>query len=84
MAEVLTLPAVTENEAEVESCGTVTVAGTLAQVAFELESDTNMPPLPAAAVSVTVPVLDWPLTIVLGLIEILLRAGGGGWERIDR
>jgi hypothetical protein len=76
--ELLTLPAVTVNVAEVEPCGTVTVAGTLAAEVFELESDTDMPPLPAAAVRVTVPLPDWLLTIVLGLTETLLRAGGGG------
>ena len=77
MAE-LTVPAVTVNVAEVDPCGMVTVAGTLAAVEFELESDTVTPPLPAAAVRLTVPVPDWPLTIVLGLTDMLLSAAAGG------
>jgi hypothetical protein len=76
--DVLTLPVLTENVAEVEPAGTVTEDGTLAAVVLELESDTETPPLPAAAVKLTVPVPDWPLTIVLGLTEILLSAGGTG------
>ncbi len=75
---VVTLPVVTENAAEVEPCGTVTDAGTLAAVEFELESDTTTPPEPAAEVRLTVPVPAWPLTIVLGLTETLLSAAGGG------
>ena len=58
--DVVTLPVVTENVAEVEPCGTVTDAGTLAAVEFELESDTTAPPEPAAEVRLTVPVPDWP------------------------
>jgi hypothetical protein len=69
---------VTVNVADVEPAGTVTEDGTLAAVVLELESDTETPPLPAAAVKLTVPVPDWPLTIVLGLTEILLSAGGTG------
>jgi len=76
--EELTVPAVTVNVAEVEPCATVTLAGTLAAVVLELESDTAIPPVPAAPVRVTVPVPDWPLTIVLGLTETLVRAAGGG------
>ena len=68
----------TVNVAEVAPCGTVTVAGTLAAVAFELESDTATPPLPAASVRVTVPEPDRPLTIVLGLTETPLKPAGGG------
>jgi hypothetical protein len=72
------VPAVTVNVAEVEPAGTVTLEGTLAAVALELESDTATPPVPAASVRATVPVPVWPLTIVLGLTEMLLRAAGGG------
>jgi hypothetical protein len=72
------VPVVTENVADVEPCGTVTLEGTLAAVVLELESDTATPPVPAAAVRLTVPVPDWPLTIVLGLTETLLSAAGGG------
>jgi len=79
MAEVaaLTVPAVTVNFAEVAPCATVTLAGTLAAVEFELESDTTAPPEGAAAVIVTVPVAEPPLAIVLGLTETLLNAAAG-------
>jgi hypothetical protein len=66
------------NTVDVEPCGTVTVAGTLAAVVLELERDTATPPVPAASVRLTVPVPDRPLTIVLGLTETLLSATGGG------
>ena len=68
----------TENVAEVEPAGTVTLEGTVAAAVLELDSDTAAPPVPAAAVRVTVPVLVWPLTIVLGLTEMLLSAADGG------
>jgi len=64
--------------AEAEPCGTVTLAGTLAAVVLELESDTTTPPDPAAEVRLTVPVPVRPLTIVLGLTETLLKTTGGG------
>jgi hypothetical protein len=76
---VVTLPAITENVAEVKPCGTVTEAGTLAAAEFELESDTTAPPELAAEVRVTAPVPGWPPTIVLGLTETLLSAGGTGF-----
>ncbi len=76
--ELVTLPAVTVNVVEVEPWGTVTLEGTVAAVVLELESDTTTPPVPAADVRLTVPVPDLPLTIVLGLTEILLKAGDGG------
>jgi hypothetical protein len=77
---------VTENVVEVEPCRTVTLEGTLAAVVLVLESDTSTPPVPAAAVRLTIPVPDWPLTIVLGLTEMLLSAigdltGGGSTVR---
>jgi hypothetical protein len=72
------VPAVTVNVAEVEPCGTVTVERTLAAALLELESKTVTPPAPAAAVRLTVPVPDWPLTSVAGVAEALLRAGAGG------
>ena len=77
MAEVIE-PAVTINTAEAEPCGTVTVVGTEAAVGLEVESETIAPPVPAAEVRVTVPVPDWPPTIVLGLTEMALSAAGGG------
>lgn len=74
----LAVPAVTGNVVELWPCGTVTVAGTPAAEVLELESDTVTPPLPAAEVSVAVPVPDPPLVIVPGLTETLLNAGGAG------
>ena len=74
----LTLPMVTGRVTEVKPCRTVTVVGTLAAAALELESDTIAPPIPAGPVRVTVPVPDWPLTIMPGLTEILLKAAGDG------
>lgn len=74
----LTVLAATGNVAEVEPCGTVTVVGTLAIAALELESDTTAPPIPAGPVRVTIPAPDWPLTMVPGLTEILLKAAGAG------
>jgi len=74
---VVTLPAVTKKVAAVAPCGTATLEGTLAAVVLELDRDTATPPIPAAAVRVTVPLPDWPLTIVLGPM-ILLSADGGG------
>jgi hypothetical protein len=77
--EELTVPAVTVNVTEVEPAGTVTLAGTLtAVVVLELESVTTAPPVPAAAVKLTVPVPVWPLTIVLGLTETPLSAADSG------
>jgi hypothetical protein len=76
--EALTVPAVTVNVAEVAPCATVTLAGTPAAVEFELASDTTAPPAGAAAVSVTVPVPDCPVTIELGLTATLLNAASTG------
>jgi hypothetical protein len=76
--EALTVPALTVNVAVVEPCGTVTLEGTLADALLELERETVAPPVPAAAVRMTVPVPDLPLTIVLGFTETLLNAAGTG------
>ena len=67
------------NVIEFEPCGTVTLEGTVAAVVLELESATETPPVPACAVRLTVPVLDWPLPIALGLTETLLKAGADGF-----
>lgn len=64
--------------AEVWPFATVTKAGTVAAEVFEVESDTEMPPLPAAEVRVTVPVAVPPLAMELALTATLLSAGGGG------
>lgn len=64
--------------ADVDPAATVTLAGTVAALVFELESDTVTPPVPAASVRLTVPVPVRPLIIVVGLTETLLRAAGGG------
>ena len=74
----VTLPAVTENVAEVEPCGTVTDERTFATEEFELESDTTAPPEPAGPERLTVPVADCPLTIVSGLTDVPMSLGGGG------
>lgn len=76
--EALTVPAVMGKVAEVAPAGTVTLAGTEAAAAFELESRTMAPPAGAAAVRLTVPVPFCPLPIVLGLAAILLREAGAG------
>src|SRR6185436_7435081 len=59
---------------------TVTVAGTLAAPGLALDSVTCTPPVGAAAVSVTVPVEDWPPTTLDGLApsDASAAAGGGG------
>ena len=68
----------TVNVAVVAPAATVMLEGTVAAEVLELESDTATPPVPAASVRVIVPVPVWPLTIVFGLTERLLRAAGGG------
>jgi hypothetical protein len=74
----LIVPAVTVKVAEVEPCGTITLDGTVAALVLELNSDTETPPLPAAAVRLIVPVPVALLAIVLGLIETPLSAPGNG------
>ena len=76
------MPAVTVNVAEVcEPCRNWSRStGTLAAMRLELESVTVAPPVPAAAVRLTVPVPVWPLTIVLGLTETLLKRSSRCWR----
>jgi hypothetical protein len=78
MLGVLVLPLLIGKVADIDPCGTVTLAGTVTAVEGEPESDTATPPAPAAEVSVIVPVADWPAAIELGATETLLRAGGVG------
>jgi hypothetical protein len=63
----------------VDPAATVTLAGT--EVAVELsESETNAPPLGAAALSVTVPLDELPPTTLLGLTDTDESAALGGGE----
>ncbi len=71
---MLTLPAVTPKAAEVEPCGTVTVAGTLATAGDALIA-MAAPPLIAADVSVTVQVDPAAGVSDAGLHEIPLKRG---------
>ncbi len=68
--------------AEAAPCGTVTLAGTVTALVFELASDIAAPPIPAAEVNVTVPKADWPPVIVLGVIDMPLSAAGIGLTEI--
>jgi hypothetical protein len=69
------------NCAVVAPDATVTLGGTDATAAFELERVTASPPLRAAIVSVTVPVAPVPPTTLVGLIETddKLGAAGAAW-----
>jgi hypothetical protein len=75
--EAVTAPADTVNVAEVEPCATMTLAGMPTTAVLGSDNQTVTPPNPAADVKVTVAVPECPLTIVLGLTEKVLRAGGG-------
>src|SRR5262245_26042089 len=57
---------------------TVTLAGTLATVALLLESATAAPPVGAAVVNVTVPVLAAPPTTLVGLTVTEDKLGAAG------
>ena len=76
--EAVTLPPFTENVAEVEPCGTVTVEGTGTAVVFELPIDTTAPDEPAEPVSATVTVAVCPLEIVPGATVIPLKPAATG------
>jgi ethanolamine utilization microcompartment shell protein EutL len=71
---VLTLPAVTENVAEVDPCGTVIEAGTVATVGDALNAIVA-PPLNAGEVSATVQVDPAVAVSDVGLHEIPLKEG---------
>jgi hypothetical protein len=76
----VTLAVVTVNEAVVAPAATVTLDGTEAAPAFELESETTAPPDGAALVKVTVPRDVPPPATLVGLSESDASdaAGGGG------
>jgi hypothetical protein len=71
---VLTVPAVAEKVVEVDPCGIVTEAGTFAAAEEELRPMVA-PPLRADEVSATVQVDPTDGVSVVGLHEILLKAG---------
>jgi hypothetical protein len=73
----LTVPAATWNVADFAPCGTVTLAGTLAAAASELESDTTEPPPGAPVVSLTVALPVCPLANEAGLTATLLSSPAG-------
>ena len=64
----------TEKVAEVEPEGTVTLEGTEAAAVLEFDRPMVTPPVPAAAVRVTVPVAGVLLVTEDGLTEMALRA----------
>jgi hypothetical protein len=72
--ELETVLVVTEKAAEVEPAGTVTPGGTVAADVLEFDRATVTPPVPAAAVRVTVPVAEVPPVTEVGLTEMVLRA----------
>ena len=74
---VETVPAVTAKVAVVAPCANVTLAG-IVSPAGELDKLTTAPPDPAALLSVTVPVAELPLAIVLGATATLDKAGASG------
>ena len=61
--------------------GTVTLAGTVALLVFELDNETTIPPAGALSVSVTVPVEGEPPVTLVGLTDTADRAatGAGGF-----
>ncbi len=66
-----TVPGVTVKVAVVEPCGSMRPAGVIP--AGSLDKLINMPPNAAAPVSVTVPVAEPPLVIVLGATVMLAK-----------
>src|SRR6266850_2249801 len=69
---------VTVNVLLVLPAATVTLAGTVATVVLLLDIVTTAPPLGAAALSVTVPVVELPPTALVGLTLNEERVAGGG------
>ena len=77
MAAVVTLVVVIVNVALVAFAATVTEAGTDAE-ALLLDSVTTVPPVGAAVVNVTVPVLLVPPVTLVGLTETADNAAAAG------
>lgn len=75
--DVVTLPVVIAKVCEVAPDGTVTDVGKVAAV-LELASETTIPFVPAAELSVTVPVAPWPPVTALGFAETPLSVTAGG------
>ena len=73
-----TVPAITAKVAVVAPCATVTLAG-IVSPAGELDRLTSAPPDAAGLVSVTVPVAEPPLVIVLGATATLAKAAPAGF-----
>src|SRR5262245_18168997 len=76
--EVATELVETAKVAVVAPEATVTLAGTVAMLVFELDSDTASPPAGAALVSVTVPLAPLPPTTLVGFTLTAERLAGGG------
>jgi len=81
------LDVITLTVSEVAPAGTVTVAGTCANVGFKLFRSTTTPDFPAGAVRVTFNVPELPAKIRTGLTEMLwssgVEAGGGVIVKLD-
>lgn len=73
--EVVTDPAVAEKVWLVLFAATVTFAGTGRAVVLPLCSVTCSPPAGAGPVSVTVPVVTWPMTALVGINDRLTTTG---------
>jgi len=82
VAVVATLPIVTLNVAVVLPAATVTVAGTLAAAELELESVTTSPPVGAAPVSVTVPVIGVAALLAMTGVTVKESSVGGRIVRV--
>jgi hypothetical protein len=78
VVDAATALVLTVNDALAAPAATVTLEGTLAVVVLLLDSMTCAPPAGAAALSVTVPVEDFPPVTLVGFRANEARVGGGG------